>query len=327
MALIPADYDWSDIAFSSKRSLQDVKAIFIPAPREISTERFIQLIKKYLPNGNILLGIAKESYIEGFDDQPQFKTLQLNNIQTIIDKVNRRSKNKIFTINYFQRELEYILKKVKFNNIVLVNGSWKYTFHTQAPYYVIANKKMNYEFVSPFTNENEAKFYETNTAKKILKEVALPPIGSLHTSEEMLDISNRSARCSYDYNFQTGVALGKLQSNGKYRLLAYTHNKVVPYETYAMHFGASRELHYSPPHDLNHYDTVHAEVELIIRAMIQKINLKGTTVFINLLPCPPCSRMLSETPLSDIVYSEDHSGGYAIQLLEAAGKTVRRVIV
>jgi hypothetical protein len=36
--------------------------------------------------------------------------------------------------------------------------------------------------------------------------------------------------------------------------------------------------------------------------------------------------MLSETDIEEFVYSIDHSEGYAIKLLEAAGKKVRRIV-
>ena len=143
----------------------------------------------------------------------------------------------------------------------------------------------------------------------------------------MLELAGRAARQSYDYSFQTGVALGKAKPGaGNYQYLLSAYNRVVPYQTYAMHNGAARERYFSPPNDLNHYDTVHAEAELFIHAQKQGIGLAGTTVFINLLPCPPCARMLSETDIAEVVYREDHSAGYAIKMLELAGKTVRRLV-
>jgi deoxycytidylate deaminase len=94
-----------------------------------------------------------------------------------------------------------------------------------------------------------------------------------------------------------------------------------------MHYGAAREIHFSPPHDVNHYDTVHAEVELILQASRQKIGLKDTSFFINTLPCPMCARMLSQTDIKELVYQNDHSEGYAIKMLEACGKIVRRLVL
>nr|AIA16188.1 Cytidine and deoxycytidylate deaminase zinc-binding region [uncultured bacterium] len=239
----------------------------------------------------------------------------------MIDKVNSSpSKYKIATLAYSQRDLLHVINGLSVRQFVGVNGSWKYSFHTQAPYYGLVQRSVPYVLVSPFADENEAKKFVRQT--KLRK----PPTGGTYDEGEMLDIAAQAARQSYDYSFQTGVSLGR-KKGSKYTLLATTFNPVVPYQTYAMHHGASREINFSPPHDLNHYDTTHAEVELIIKAQKEKLDLQGTTMFINLLPCPSCARMLSQTEIAEFVYKEDHSDGYAIKMLKAAEKKVRRVVV
>lgn len=314
------NFDWNDLAFGSKKPIRELKATFIAAPREISAARFTQLVREYLPQGNIVLGLAKENCVLGFEDQPQFCMLKAETVQGIIDKVNQASaKNKIYTLNYFQRELSYTLEKLNFKRVIFVNGSWKYSFHTLAQYFTLAKQGIPYQLVTPFANEAEAKNFLMQT--KLSK---VPSKGNF-TEPQMQELADQIAKHSYDYSFQTGVALGR-QKNGTYELLGLAFNKVVPYQTYAMHHGASRETNFSPTNDLNHYDATHAEVELIIKAQKQKINLSGTTLFINLLPCPSCARMLSQTDIAEFVYCEDHSDGYAVKLLELADKKVRRVI-
>ena len=318
------NFDWNDLAFASKKPLNNLHAIFIAAPREISGERFRELVKQYLPKGNIVLGLAKEAFVDGFDGQPQFRMLQLPAVQKIIDTVNAKSpQHKIYTLAYFQRDTKYIFEQVDFAHIALVRGSWKYSFHTQAPYYVLARRGVAPEMVSPFTSEAEARAAEDIYMKQIAAAHPLRP-GRL-AEQEMMQLAGEAAAYSFDYSFQTGAALGK-KTGPRYELLAWAYNKVVPFQTYAMLHGASREQNFSPPHDLNHYDTVHAEVALIISAQKQKLDLKGTTLFINLLPCPACARMFAETDIAEFVYREDHSGGYAVHMLQAAGKKIRRVV-
>lgn len=318
------NFDWSELAFDSKKPVNDLNGILIAAPRELTAKRFTQLVKEYLPKGNIVLGLAKEPFVLGFEDQPQFRTLQAETVQLIIDKVNKAgTKHRIYTLTYFQRELPFILEKVKLETVLLVNGSWKQTFHTSAAYYILANKRINYQMLSPFADEAEAKAYETIVMKEIATLHTFKP--GKYNEAQMAALAAEVARYSFDYSFQTGVALGK-RAGKTYDLLAWTFNRVVPYQTYAMHHGASRETNFSPPHDLNHYDTVHAEVELIIKAQKEKIDLRDTTLFINLLPCPMCSRMFAETDIAEFVYREDHSNGYAVKMLEASGKKVRRLV-
>lgn len=315
------NYNWTDLAFGNKNKIRDLRAIFVAAPRNMSAARLTQIIKTYLPQGNILFGIAKEDYIDGFAGQPQFATLQKEQLQPLIDKVQGAgTKYSVGTLSYFQRELPFLLEKLSFKKVLFVRGSWHRAFHLRPEYYILTNHRIDFELVSPFTDETEAKAYARTHI------VEPPPHGELLTEKQMMQRAAQEAMHSFDNSYQTGTALGKKRGT-KYELLTTSFNCVVPYQTYAWHFGASREINFSPPHDLNHYDTVHAEVNLMIKAQQECINLNDTTLFINLLPCPACARMFTQTDIAEFVYSADHSDGYAVQMLETAGKKVRRVVL
>lgn len=321
-------FDWSDLAFGSKKALKGLRAVFIAAPRALSSKHFTKLAGAYLPKHNVVLGLAKESYIQGFEGQPQFRTLTLNaELESVIAKVNTSSlPHKIYLLCYFQHEAKFIFEKVDFAKVLLVNGSWRYGFHNRPEYYVLASKQTDFQFISPFANEAEAKAYD-RTANAAAAALFWPnnPKGTLDATA-MLALAADAAKLSFDYNFQTGAVLGKCKTEGMYTVLAHSFNKVVPYQTYAMLHGSVRETNFSPPNDLNYYDTVHAEAMLLVETQKQKIDLEGTTLFINLLPCPHCARMLSQTDIAEIVYTEDHSDGYAIHMLELSGKKVRRLV-
>jgi deoxycytidylate deaminase len=317
--------DWGDMAFGSKKPLNSLKPTFIAAPRELSAKRFTELVKTYLPAGNIILGIAKEDYIAGFEDQPQFRALKIKAVQGIIDKVNSsKSPHKVYVLNYYQTETAYIFEKCKFIKVVLVNGSWLHTFHTGPLYFQLVSRQIPFEFVSPFCDEIEAKDYAKQLAREITKANPIKP-SAKGDEATMLQLAQVAAKYSYDYSYQTGLVLAKKQGK-QYQHLLVSYNEVVPYETFALHHGNSREKHLSPSQDLNHYDTVHAEIALLNNALRTGISLKDTTIFINLLPCPTCSRALAASDLSEVVYQADHSNGYAVYMLEKAGKTVRRVV-
>ncbi len=316
------DYDWSDLAFESKKPLSGLKATFIAAPREISAARFTQLVKEYLPTGNIILGIAKEPYIDDFTDQPQFKTLKQSDIQSVVDKVNSSaSPHKITILRYFQRDLISIIEKIKPNQAIFINGSWHYSFHTLPIYYALTNHHIPYALVSPFIDESEARLYENI----ISKQIKLPNQTLFTDEQQIMDAVNVVAKSSFDYGFQTGVVLARKTKNG-YEFITSSRNRVLPYQTYAMHHGASREINFSPPNDLNHYDTIHAEMEMLVKAQKEKIDLKGTTLFINLMPCPTCARVLCTTDIDEYAYVNDHSNGYAVGLFQKCGKKVKRII-
>lgn len=321
-------FDWADLAFGSKRELKQLNATLIAAPREMSMRRIKQLIKTYLPKGNVVLGIAKEEFVDGFEGQPQFRTLRETPVADVAQRVNSsQSKYTVYTLDYFQRELMYILEKVPFQHVVFVNGSWKYAFHITKPYYVMAEQGVKNEFVSPFSSLDEAKEYEVEINEEIEAGLDIPETGSELSDRHMMYAAKQAATQSFDHTFQVGLSLGrKPQKKRYYTLLDTAFNRVVPRQTHAMHNGSSREKHFSPPQDLNHYDTVHAEVEMLLHAHQSNINLEGTSVFVNVMPCPVCARMLSRLEIAEVVYESDHSNGYALQLLEAAGKKIRRAI-
>ncbi len=315
------DFDWAKLAFSSKRPLSSLKATFFAAPREISEARFVQLVKDYLPKGHIILGISKEDFVEGFEDQPQFAMLRQKKLQKMIDKINASSEHKVYTLHYFQRELTTIIEKLTPPRAVFVNGSWHHSFHTQPVYYVLSEKRIPYELVSAFAGEVEAVAYEKTVTKKI-PSLKLP---GAQKDVEILALTDIVAKGSFDHTFQTGTILAK-KVKDRYEPILASFNKVVPYQTYALLHGSSREKHFSPPHDTNHYDTIHAEMALLVEAHKKNISLKGMTLFVNLMPCPNCARTLAETDIAEVVYRIDHSEGYAADLLQKANKTVRRIV-
>nr|AIA16819.1 Cytidine and deoxycytidylate deaminase zinc-binding region [uncultured bacterium]AIA16925.1 Cytidine and deoxycytidylate deaminase zinc-binding region [uncultured bacterium] len=322
------NFDWADLAFSSKKPVKDLKATFIAAPRELSEKRFKQIIKEYLPYGDIVLGISKEPFVEGFENQPQFKMLPVKTVQKVIDLVHTSgTPYRVYTINYFQRELPFLIEKLGFKRVVLVRGSWRHVFHASPAYYMLMQKNIPFRMISPFADEQEAKAYAKKT--RHLDEAWVHDYVHEHfTGKGMLDLANKLAAFSYDYSFQTGAVVGKRLPHepARYSVIDGSYNEVVPYATYAMHHGTAREDHLAAPNDLNYYDAIHAEVGLILSAQRHKLDLKGTTMFINLMPCPTCARMLARSDIEEFVYSIDHSDGYAVKLFEAAGKKVRRVV-
>lgn len=342
-------FRWSDLAFGDKKPINRLNATFLAAPRELSKRRFTEIVKQFLPTNNLVVGIADEDYILGFENQAQFKTLRLPAIKAIVDKVNSSaSRHKIYVLHYSQRDLPYLADKLRFREILFVNGSWKLMFHIQPIYYKLTAQQTPFQLISPFCDEAEAKDFYQRTDPVITSELdrklTAQPVWSEY---QLLTLVEAVASQSYDYSFQTGAILAQKiltakpaesrpdntnkasnQSNqpATYRIMSTGFNRVVPFPTYALHHGASREKYFSPPNDLNHYDAIHAEVDLVIQAQKQGIDLEQTSLFINLLPCPNCAMMLAETNIHEIVYRIDHSDGYALNVLEQAGKTVRRLV-
>lgn len=291
--------------------------ILILGSREISSERITQLTNQLLKNTDktIVWGVFIEKFIQGLENSPQFRTLT---IETLKESLKQLNSARISILEYSQAQASAIIAEHDWSAIIGINGSWHRAFHYRDEYQVIKKLKIPFKFASAFKDEKEALEYES---KIIIERPKLSVNYSESCSENTLftlvdEVSHRS----FDNTWQTGAVLAK---NGEFLLATY--NKVVPFETYALLHGASKEKHRTPPQDLNHFDTNHAEVEMILEAARKNINLNDCSLFINLMPCPICSRMLAQTAIKEVVYKNPHSNNYAITILEKTGKTIRQI--
>ncbi len=306
-------YKWSEIAFGKKpEGIKDKPFTFIHISRDISEARILELFKEYISTSNILWGIAEEEYIEGFDGQIQFETLKESSFKSLIDKVSKANiSRELLFLKYNQRDARYIIESLKPKINVLVNGSWKSVFHQTQVFGTLVKNELKYKLVSAFTDEKEAKEYEKKVKKVIDRTTKLPTI--LKESEYLEALTTVSKR-SFDHSFQVGSIL--LKGN---KVIASAHNEIVPFETYALLNGSLREKNFTPQNDLNFYDTHHSELGILNICLNKGISLKGTTLLVNLLPCPTCAKALAHTTISRVIYHLDHSSGYSFDLLKRYG--------
>jgi len=300
------------------------KTIFIAGSRDISGKRLLNLFKRYHLKGKIVWGVYRENYISGFDGQPQFRTLNFAKLEKFCDLVKdkfRVSSNNFEILEYSQDNEIDILENLKPEKAIFINGSWKIAFHRRPIFEFLKKNNIEFSLKSPFEDEEEAKEYE----KKILMEVGKlveEKINKLTQSKltpqqvsdekRYLEIADIVAMKSFDYTWQTGAILVR---DGK--ILLEGHNRILPFETYAMLHGSLREKNMTGLNDLNNYDTLHAEMDIVSQALQQGLKMKGATLYINLMPCPNCARMLAKTGISRIVCRKEHFGGFARELFES----------
>jgi deoxycytidylate deaminase len=312
-------HNWNTISQSTKQKINKTKPIFIIGPRDLSEKRIDEITTLIGSKKTLLWGCVKEKFIEGLENSIQFKTLDLDKLTANLKPLE--SELKIEILNYYQRDLKYIIKELDFSVVIFINGSWYKMIHLKEEFWTIINKKIPHKFLSPFSSEKEAKEY-VDEIKLHYSENKFYDLKKKYTDEQLLKVSVDIAKQSFDWVYQTGAVLAK---EGK--VITSTYNSIVPYESYSMHFGSVREKNFSPPNDQNHYDTNHAEVELILKCLNEKIDTKDSSLYINLLPCSTCARMICRSDIKEIVYQHDHSEGYAHKLLTKAGKFVRRVVI
>ncbi|MEI6462787.1 MAG: deaminase [bacterium] len=313
---------WSDIAF--KKDLPFAKPYtFISGSRDMSYERILELFKENIRSGDIVWGIYEEDYIVGFDGQIQFKTLSSSVLKQFEKKIeNANIPRKIYFVKYSQKDSTFLIDKIRPTKAIFINTSWQGVFHRTEVFYGLYKREIKYDLVSPFTSEDEAKEYYSNLEPDLnkLSDISSNLKKKKLSNTEIFKLIDSVSKRSFDHTFQVGEVLAK---NGI--PLLTTWNKCVPYETYPMHFGSLREKNFSPPGDLNNYDTIHSEINLLLEAIKKKSDLKDTSLYINLLPCPTCAKAIACSDIQTIYYKLDHSEGYAYKLLTQMGKKCIRV--
>lgn len=325
--------------------------IFILAPRQLNPRRCLQLTRQLLAKLSsanqprmIVWGASLQPHVAGLTDCPQFRTTSAQDLAAALADLTPADQHLIRIINY-QPDAELDLVKFLQPKIVIgINGSWHLAFHYRPLYHWLTDTHTQYKLISPFENEAEARAVSAQLAASL---PALPTtqtaVGQSYTLAQLFTLAKQFADQSFDYTFQTGAVLARPAnfaakrpanfasnqplntadlSRQPWQFLLGANNRVVPYLTYAWHHGASKETHLGPHQDLNYFDTNHAEVELILTALEKNLDLTGSSLIINLLPCPTCARMLTRTPITQVFYQLDHSAGAAHQILTASHKQV-----
>lgn len=297
--------------------------IFIAGSRDISGKRLLQLFLKYRAKGKIIWGVYKEEFVSGFFGQPQFRTLNFAKLKNFYELVKNKygpSKEYFEIIEYAQDDEIQILSKINPRKAIFINGSWKLAFQRRAIYDFLNKNNIKFSLKSPFESEKEARSYEKNILPKV-EEFVEGKIKTLIDKRSFkrslrhnfyLDVADAVAMQSFDYTWQTGAVLVRNEE-----ILLKGYNKILPFETYAMLHGSLREKNLSGLNDLNNYDTLHAEMDIVSQALQKKLSMKGSTLYVSLMPCPNCAKMLATTGISKIVCRREHYGGYARNLLES----------
>lgn len=304
--------------------------ILIAGSREMSKSRCIELLKKYLSEGDIVWMVYEEEFIKGFEGQPQFRTLKkeiLLEIQSKISSQNPKLASGFKTIRLSQQLLPQFLEKEHFDKIILINGSWKTAFFRTKVGEILLNKGLKPSFKSPFCSSEEAKTYHSNLKEEIqsnfsieIKPFLIKPNFNI---EDFFMLAEISSRRSWDYTWQTGAVLSV-----ENKPVLYGYNRVFPYETSMMHHGSKKEhgvdkeTSHKFLNNLTLNETLHAEIDILIQALNQKIDLENAILYVSLMPCPDCARAIAASRISQVYCKGIHYGGESKEILEEAGKKV-----
>jgi len=70
---------------------------------------------------------------------------------------------------------------------------------------------------------------------------------------------------------------------------------------------------------------LHAEQNIIIQALIHRVDLSGASVYLTNQPCVICSKMLIGAGVKEIVFSEGYPDELAVRMLKEAGIKMRKI--
>jgi deoxycytidylate deaminase len=314
------------------------RVYFILAPREMSEARVRDLIRSLLQKskgGRVIFGIAEEAYVLGHENQPQFRTLKPDYVNTLAKKASNSHTSPLQVLTYSQKDGVKVIRDLDFTHAIVINGSFARSFHLRPEYAALLAKDAKLKFLSPFLDENEAKQFAQVSIEELSEvttenETALTRndglgerrvqdinLRELFGSEieaalqELTDLLDIESAKSFDNSFQTAAILVKNN-----QIIAKAHNTVVPYATYAWHHGAQRERHLCDTGDSSHYDTCHAETAALMQAGPAA---KGADLYCRTFPCPQCARNIVHAGVKSVSYQLDFNDPYSYTLLKAAG--------
>lgn len=72
-------------------------------------------------------------------------------------------------------------------------------------------------------------------------------------------------------------------------------------------------------------ETIHAELNCILKAAREGVSCLGATIYTTLSPCVPCSAMLVNAGVAEVVYGDKYADSRGLDLLQDCGIITRQV--
>ncbi|MEA3357640.1 MAG: deaminase [Patescibacteria group bacterium] len=314
---------WHKLNDKTKSQIRKIRPLtFIPGPIHVDPKRIHEIVEENTRDSTLIFGLLAEEWIPGFENCEQFKTLTYDNLAKSIPEQNQK---KLAILNHQFNHIKYILRELKPDKVVWINGSWKNVIHYQSEYWEAIGIDAQIELISPFSSERSAKYRATQVTHKnnseIKRLVSQFKKTQPHKHEQILSLCHEVSKLSWDWNGQTGAAIAR---DGK--ILAYSHNAVLPYESAMMHEGAIREKMHTPIGQyLEYFQTNHAETRAITQLCGQKQSLENTDLYTTKFPCPFCARIIADSPIKRIFYSGEYTNNLGYETLKRAGKKLAKI--
>jgi deoxycytidylate deaminase len=266
-----------------------------------------------------------EKWVHGFEHFRQFKTLTEDKLKKTLEKIDDQKLSNLIVLPHQYNHTKYIIRELKPNTVLWINGSWKHVLHYQPEYWECIDAESEIKRLPAFINEEKAHKYAkdivTKNEKELSKKLEILESQNSTSPDEIMQFAHEISRLSWDWTGETGAVITKNNE-----ILGYSHNKVVPFESFMLLNGALREKHRTPIGEFLEFgETIHAETAAIVDLCQKGHNLEKTHIYTTKFPCPICARNLAATPIEKIYYSGEYSNKLGYTLLEKSDKELIRI--
>lgn len=72
-------------------------------------------------------------------------------------------------------------------------------------------------------------------------------------------------------------------------------------------------------------EVIHAELNCILKAAKEGVSIQNSVLYVTLSPCLPCSSMIIQSGIKEVVFSEDYRDISGVEYLQRNGVQVRKL--
>lgn len=328
---------WHKLSAEKKNLIRNIrtKSFFIGSIF-IEKKKLEKIIKRSTSKKNqyIILGILNDNWIPGLENCIQFKPCSEKTILDNIKDISQDIKDRIIILEHRFVDIKYIIREIYPSKIIWVNGSWSNVIHYNPVWWEAKDLKIDFETVSPFCTEKQAKKYceyiqNINTSSLLKKWKNLTNLKKSQVKEFCLDLEN----LSWDWTGRIGscITINSKREKGSsnkntFDIVSYSYNSIMPFEAAMMHNGSLKEKEKTPVGcNIELTETVHAEVGSILN-LKQNPKIKGNLeIWITAFPCPVCARIIAKSNIKTIYYIREYPNELGYKILQSVGKTLVKV--
>ncbi len=338
---------WHKLGDKKKKYLSQAKnSALILGSGFVQRERFNKILTDLQSEKRelIIIGLLEEEFIPGFENSLQFQTLKKEKTLNYLEEIDERIAQKVLLLEYSHRFTKYLVKELNSSKILAFNGSWKNIIHYQDFWWEAYENGVKIETVSPFQNEEFAREYsekiklnnlewlenkwkdsigysflgdEEESFKKVSVKKKFPKL----KNEDLMKFCDDVGKLSWDWTGQTGCCLVR---DGE--ILEYGYNKVLPYAGAMFHKGSVREKRHAPiGENLELGETVHAEINAILKMSSKGKKLEAVDLWVNKFCCPYCARAVASSHIKRIFYKDEYINDLSYEVINSSGKEVVKV--